>query len=225
MKVFLLRVGISKELYPRPAYIFGVGHYIPMEVREDEFSRKLIYFYKYGNEPEFFLEKFVDLFKLRFLEDTVKFDYITLYPTHEKDKINPHMENLVRNLSKGTGLPYKQILRRNRNIEPTHKLKTLNERKDNVMNSIDILEDVTGKNIIVLDNTTTTGISLIDVTNLLLEHGARNIACVCLGLGYKGKDSDWTDLNKTLKYSRVIKVCKGPYVPNEIHEKWKKTHT
>lgn len=191
---------------------------------KEEYSKKLLYFYKYGNETEFFLNKLVELFNLRFAGDSIKFDYFTLYPSHKKDQINVNMVNLVTKFSKVTGLPYKQILKRNKDIKPSHELKTFEERKENLKSSIDILENVEGKNIIVLDNTTTTGISLIDITNLLIEKGAKNVACICLGLGYKGKDNDWSDLNKTLKYSKIISVCKCPYVPKEVYEEWKKKH-
>ena len=224
MEIFLLRVGISKKLYPKSAYIFGINHYMPIEMGKEEYSKRLLYFYKYGNETEFFLNKLVELFNLRFTGDSIKFDYVTLYPSHKKDQINANMVNLATKFSKVTGLSYKQILRRNRDIKPGHELKTFEERKENLKSSIDILENVAGKNIIVLDNTATTGISLIDMTNLLIEKGAKNVVCICLGLGYKGKDNDWSDLNKTLKYSKIISVCKGPYVPKEVYEEWKKKH-
>jgi hypothetical protein len=215
MNMYLLRVGTSKKLYPEIVHIFGIGHYKSKGLGEDDFSKKLIYFYKYGNEPDFFLEKLIDLFNLRFKGDTIQFDCIAVYPTRKKDTINPHMKALAENLSKSVGIPYKQIIRRNKDIKPNHELKTFEERAENVKGSIDITEDVAGKNIIILDNTTTTGISLIDAANLLLEKGARNVVCICLGLGYKNKDSDWNDLNKTLKYSRIKAICRSPFVPKE----------
>lgn len=221
MDIYLLRVGTSKKLYPEIAHIFGIGYYKPKELGEDDFSKKLIYFYKYGNNLNFFLEKLIDLFKLRFEGDSIRFDYITLYPTRKKDEINPNMENLIKKFSPSINVPYKQILRRNKNIKPNHELKTFEDRKDNVKGSLDVLEDIKGKNIIVLDNTTTTGISLIDATNLLLSKGANNVACVCLGLNYKEKDKDYNDLNKTLKYSKIIKYFRSPFIPKEKREEWK----
>lgn len=222
MSLYLLRVGISKKLYPRIAHIFAIGHYMPKSLGDDDFSRKLIYFYKYGNDSDFFIEKLVELYKLRFEGDIIKFDCITLYPTRKKGQINEHMESLVQEFSKQVKLPYKQIIRRNKDIKPNHELTTFEERKDNVKGTVDMLEGVQGKNIIVFDNTSTTGISLIDVTNLLIENGAKNVACICLGLGYKGKETDWDDLNKTLKYSRIRDICRTPFVSEEKREKWKK---
>jgi len=171
MNPYLVRVGMSKKLYPEIAHIFSIGHYKPKELGEDDFSRELIYFYKFGNKLNFFLERLIDMFKLRFEGDTIKFDYITLYPTRKKNEINPNMNDLIKKFSQSVNLPYNQILRRNRDIKPNHELRTFEERKDNV---------------------------------------------------YKGRESDWSDLNKTLKYSRIIGICKTPYVSEEKRRKWKK---
>lgn len=217
-----MRVCQSKKLYPNIVHVFAIGHYKPLELGEDDFSKKLIYFYKYGNDFDFFLQNVLDLYNLRFKEDSIKFDYITLYPTREKGKVNPNMEKLVEEVSKQINIPYKQIIRRNRDINPNNQLKTFEERAQNVKGSIDVLEDVNVKNIIVFDNTSTTGISLIDATNLLIEKGANNIVCICLGISYKYRESDWDDLNKTLKYSRIKKICKTAFISEEKREKWKK---
>src|SRR3989338_3957190 len=222
MKLYLLRVCQSKKLYPCIAHVFAIEHYKPLELGEDDFSKKLMYFYKYGNDFDFFLRNIIDLYDLRFKEDSIRFDYITLYPTREKGKVNPIMEKLVKEVSKQINIPYKQLIRRNRNINPNHELKKFEERAKNVEGSMDILEDVEGKNIIIFDNTSTTGISLIDVTNLLIEKGANNVVCICLGLSYKYRESDWDDLNKTLKYSRIKDMCKSPFISQEKREKWKK---
>ena len=222
MEIYHVRVACSKEFYPKPALIFGVSHYVSIASGEDNCSRDLVYFYKYGNKIGFFIEKLKDLYNLRFKGDKIKFDYMTLYPTRKKDGLNPNMQALAERLSREINLPYKQILRRNRDIMPSHELKTFKERIKNVGNSIDITDNVKDKSIIILDNTNTTGISLIDAANLLLSKGARETACMCLGLSAKEKDKDWSDLNKTLKYSRIKDICRNPFVPQEVYEKWKK---
>lgn len=56
MKLYLLRVCQSKKLYPCIAHVFAIEHYKPLELGEDDFSKKLMYFYKYGNDFDFFLE-------------------------------------------------------------------------------------------------------------------------------------------------------------------------
>lgn len=223
MDMYYVRVGSSKKFYPKPALIFGIGHYVAVKSGEDDYSRNLIYFYKYGNNIGFFAEELKDLYKLRFEGDKIRFDYMTLYPTRKKDGLNQNMQNLINKLSMEINLPYRQILRRNRDILPNHELKTFEERIKNVQNSIDVMENVKDKNIIVIDNTSTTGISLIDAANLLLNKGSKEVACMCLGLSAKEKDKDWSDLNKTLKYSRIKEICMSPFVPPEAYKKWKKT--
>ncbi|MFH1641522.1 MAG: hypothetical protein ABIC04_01345 [Nanoarchaeota archaeon] len=49
MDLYLMRVGVSKKYYPNIAHIFAIDHYKPKEMGDDDFSKKLIYFYKFGN--------------------------------------------------------------------------------------------------------------------------------------------------------------------------------
>jgi len=219
---YLLRVGASKPDYPNITHIFAIKHYKPKEEGDDEFSKRLIYFYKFGNNLDYFLESLINLYNLRFYGDSIIFDYVTLYPTRKKGEVNPCMAELIKKFSEKTGIPYRQVLRRNRDIRPNHELRTFKERKENVQGSLDVTDDVAKRNIIIFDNTSTTGISLIDAANLLKENGADHVACICLGLGYKEREKDWSDLNKTLKYSRIIDICKSTFIKKEEIEKWRK---
>ena len=221
MKTYIMRIGTSKAYYPKITHIFGIGHYKPKELGEDEFSKKAIFFYKYGNDLDFFLDQLIDLFRLRFENDSIKFDVITLYPTSKKDGINKNMETLIKRFSESINLPYRQIIRRIKDIRQNHTLKAFEERVANIQGSIEIIEDIKEKNVIILDNACTTGISLIDAANLLLDKGAHHVACICLGLNCKEKDSDYADLNKTLKYSKISTIFKTQFVPKEKREQWK----
>ncbi|MFW5982936.1 MAG: ComF family protein [bacterium] len=220
MEQFILRVAISPE-YNYKLLIFGLGHYISKNEGEDQFSKDLIYFYKYGNKEDYFRKKLNDLINLRLMGDSIKFDLITLYPTRHKGCYNENMDELVQNLSSDFAIPYKKILRRNRDIKPSHKISTFAERVENIKNSVDVTEKIDGKNIILVDNISTTGISLIDAANLLFEKGAKEVVGLCLGLSAKEKEKDWCDVNKTLKYSRIKTICKTPFVKEEDRKKWK----
>jgi len=224
MELYLFRVGYSKEYLPIIAHIFGLGYYIPIkEETDDEYSKKIIYFYKYGNDTDFFIDKIKDLYQLRFAGDEIKFDILTIYPTHKKGILNPNIDKLIEEVSKRIDIPYNRMLIRNRDIKPNHELKTVEERIKNVRDSIDLKEDILGKNIMIFDNVSISGISLIDVTNFLYENGAEHVVCICLGLSNRNKKTDWNDLNYTLKYSKIKKICKTPYVDKEEREKWKMT--
>lgn len=132
------------------------------------------------------------------------------------------MLELVENVSHSINIPYIQVLRRNRTVKSNHELKTFRERLENITGSIDVTQDVSGKNIIVFDNTATTGISLIVATNALKEKGANNVVGFTLGLSNKERLSDWNDVNYTLKYSKIMNICNSPYLDKEVRDKWKK---
>ncbi|MCK4326947.1 MAG: hypothetical protein KAW41_00545 [Candidatus Diapherotrites archaeon] len=223
-ELFVVRACTSKPTYPNMLLVFAINHFYPEE-KEDEFSKKLMGLYLHGYAEDFFLTQLSELYNLRFKGDSVKFDYLTLYPTHEKNGENKNLENLAKNFCKLVNLEYRQILRRNRNIKKMHELRTFKERLENIQGSVDILEDVKGKNILLLDNLTITGISLIDMANLLIQKGAKNVVGVCLGVSAKNKETDWIDLNKTLKYSRIKQICRSPYVSEEKRKAWKKKST
>jgi hypothetical protein len=223
MSQYALRVGMSKQFYQEIVLIFALGHYISHTEGEDDFSKELIYFYLHGNKKELFLEELTKLLNMRIIGDSISFDIITLYPTREKDKFNPQMLSLIQELSKKINIPYEQLINRNRTIKASHELSTFDDRVNNLKGSINISQDVKGKRIIILDNVSTTGLSLIDAANKLYENGAKEVIGLCLGLSSKEKEHDWVDLNKTLKYSRIKSICRTPFVSQEVRDKWKKS--
>lgn len=205
MDAYLLRVAIDNVEGLPPCYIYGLDYYIPLSAGKDDFSKKLNYFYKYGKNSKFFLKNLYNLYNLRFNNDIIKFDYFSLYPTHEKNCVNPYMRSLAQNLCKKNDIEFKQVICRKLTIKKMHDLGTYEERKENVRGSIEVIEDIDGKNVLLFDNATITGISLIFASNFLLEHGAENVACICLGLGYINKENDFQNLDITMKHSDVIK--------------------
>ena len=223
MRCYLLRVASSPG-YNSKVHIFAFDHYKKTDSGNDEFSKQANHFYLYGYFESFFFEKFKDLIERYFMNAKPRFDYMALYPTGKQNNFNPHMDNLLKKVAAATGMPYKEILRRNKDIEPNHSLKTFEERKTNIIGSIDILEDVQGKRILVVDNTSTTGISLIDVTNQVLAKGATAVVCLCLSLSDREIETDF-DLNLSLgkqwDVNKIIATFKSKKVPKEAREKWK----
>ena len=221
MRCYWLRV-CSSPGYAHIAHILGLGHYKKADSGNDEFSRQAIHFYKYGYFEDLFLEQLKDLMERYFMMAVPKFDFMTLYPTRQRNGFNTYMDGLLKKLSALTCMPYRQILTRKKDIKPNHDLKTFEERKNNVADSIELLEDVKGKRVIVVDNTSTTGISLIEVTNQLLAKGASTVVCLCLALSDKEKETDF-DLNLSKKWdiNEIITTFKSKKVPKGKIEKWK----
>lgn len=128
------------------------------------------------------------------------------------------MERLIKESIEDFDLEFKKILKRNETIERNHNLDTIEERVKNVRDSVTVNESVEGKNIIVADNISVSGTSMLHATDLLKSKGAKNVACVCLGLSGKGRLSDWDDVNKVMGAGRVMKKLSHPY--NRDFEKW-----
>lgn len=185
----LYRVAES-EFYEKPAQIFSLDYYTRENGGEDEFSRKQIWFHVYGDEEieKEFRERLSNLFEQHFEED--EWDYVTVYPTHVKDEINPHLEKLIKDIADDLDIEYKELLRRNETIEENHELESQREKIVNVEGSIDVTEDVEGKNIIVFDNIAISGTSLLHATNRLYNENANKVASVTLGISKEDRDDD-----------------------------------
>ena len=218
---YWMRACRSPKFPEMPMHVFALGHYRNLEAGKEEFSMKMNGFYLHGYSKEYFLGLLLDMWKMHFQNDAIKWDVITVYPTRDKGRFNENMVWLATELSKRTGVPYRQILERNRPIKPSHELANVDERYDNVKDSVDVTEDVTGKNVLIMDNASTSGLSLLAAKHKLLSMGASHVAGICLGLGELGKDTDY-DINPAKKASEMMTIFKSPKVSKEKREAWKK---
>lgn len=159
---------------------------------EDEFSRKQVWFYVYGDEDieEEFVGDLTDLINSRFVEDEINWDLMTLYPTHAKGEVNPNMKNMLESIASKTGIQYKQVLERSKQTKENHELESQKAKAVNVEGSIDV-KDFDGKNVILVDNISLSGTSLAHGASKLKEAGAENVFAVVLGLSrdFPGKES------------------------------------
>jgi hypothetical protein len=151
---------------------------------EDEFSRRQVWFYVYGEDEieEEFHDGLKSLIESHFIEDDINWDLMTLYPTHVKNEVNPHMKTLIKSLASETGIKYDQVLKRNRTIEENHEIDSVKSKIVNLEGSIDV-EELNGENVILVDNITLSGTSMLHGANKLLENGAENVFGLCLGIG------------------------------------------
>jgi len=159
---------------------------------EDEFSRKQVWFYVYGDEDieEEFVGDLIDLVNSRFVDDEINWDLMTLYPTHAKGEVNPNMKSMLESIENKTGIQYKQVLDRTQQTKENHELESQRAKAVNVEGSIDV-KDFDGKNVILVDNISLSGTSLAHGASKLKEAGAENVFGVVLGLSqdFPGKES------------------------------------
>lgn len=195
---------VGSEYFENDAGILALDYYDSNSRGEDDFSRKQVWFYVYGDEDikEEFEDRMTELFRIRFKKDDVGWDLATLMPTHRKDDINPQMQDLLLDVTSGI-MDYNQILERTETISEGHDLKTDKERVLNLKNSLEVTQDVEDKNIVLMDNLSLSGFSMLYAQDKLLKAGANKVACVVLGLGKENKDIDFEGLSEEIGYSKL----------------------
>lgn len=170
---------------------------------EDDFSRKQVWFYVYGDEEieEEFFSDLKEMIKARFVDDEIDWDMMTLYPTHVEGEINPHMQSLLRRISSDVGIDYQQVLSRNQTIDENHELEDTKAKVVNLEGSIDVKE-FDAKNVILVDNISLTGTSMLHGAEELIRNGAENVFGICLGMGTDFPNKKLIDRDK--KASEVM---------------------
>jgi hypothetical protein len=197
------------EGYDDTAHVFAVDYYRPGSKGEDDFSRKEAWFYYLGDDEleEEFGDRLDTILEDLFVDNTIDWDVLTLAPSERKDELNSNMLKISRDASEKTGIEYRQLLRRNRNVYETGELEGSMKRISNLQNSIEITEDVEGLNIILLDNVSIYGFKLAHMTEMLLNAGAERVFCVCLGV--TNTERGVQDLEKGVTASTAVKVFGG----------------
>lgn len=183
---------------------------------EDDFTRKLVWYYVYNDDKEFreeLTEGVTELIKSHLQSSNIDWDLITLYPTHSPGQLNPHLKRLMQDVADEVNIPFQQIIRRTVKVEESHDLENIKQKVVNLEGSVEVDESVRGKNIILVDNIALSGTSLLHGTNQLIQEGADNVVSVVLGI-----DKQLNPMNKD-----AIKQAGG--IENFLQQKQKKVKT
>lgn len=162
---------------------------------EDEFSRKQAWFYSYGDseiEKEF-REGLTSMFETLFLGDSTEWDLVTLYPTHTKSEVNPNLRDLILDVSADSNIPMTQVLERTETVQENHVMSGEKTKAINLEGSVEVKGDVEDKNIILVDNISLSGVSMLHGAELLKKHGANKVFAVSLGTGL-GREYETTEI-------------------------------
>lgn len=197
------------EGYDDTAHIFALDYYRPGSGGEDDFSRKEAWFYYDGGEDleKEFGQKLQTILNDLFVDNTVDWDLMTIAPSEEVGSINKQMLKIVADASRETGIEYRQVLRRYRKVKETSEMADSRQMLLNLKNSIEVTEDVEGRNVIIIDNVSIYGFKLAHLTEMLLEAGAEKVFCVCLGV--TNHERVIKDLEKGLTASSAVRAFGG----------------
>lgn len=170
--------------YSSPAHIFGIDYYEPGSQGEDDFSRREVWFYHCGDEglKEEFGGRLEQLLLELFIDNTISWDFITLAPAEEKDKVNPNMLEICEDAAEVLGIEYRQVLRRSETITERSEMRAPEIEIEDMEQTIEVSSEVSDQNIVLIDNVSISGLKLAYYTNLLLKAGAKRVFCVTLGV-------------------------------------------
>ncbi len=120
--------------------------------------------------------------RLKSYKDVSDFDVITFVPLHGdtlKDRGFNQSELLARYLSEQLNIPCEALLIKTKKNKPQHKLPA-KDRKKNVEGVFGCVDKklIKDRNIILVDDIVTTGLTLSECINTLRSKGAKEIFCV-----------------------------------------------
>lgn len=103
--------------------------------------------------------------------------FIPLHPAKLRSRGFNQSQILASTIAGYFSVPYFEILKRVKNNPPQVKTKDFSEREKNIFGCFQVInpELVTGKNIIVIDDVSTSGATLNEISSLLKKYGAQKI--------------------------------------------------
>lgn len=187
---------LSSKYYDNDLEVLAINHYKPDSQGEDDFSRRQVWFYVYGDEDiyEDFVDELEELMDSVIGRSEISWDMLTLIPTNIEEQINPNMEKIAKTLSKTQKIEYTPLLEREVTVDEEDIMRSFRHRLVNIEDSINLTRDVEGKNIILMDNVSITGASMLQAANILLDNGADNVIGICLGVSDKHGKNDVEDI-------------------------------
>lgn len=130
-----------------------------------------------GNADYAFGAYLADVLKDNHVPDRVNF--IIPVPMSEQSRRKRgynQAELIARAVSAETEIPVRNIVRKVRNTGEQKKLGKA-DRKLNLKDAFEVTGDVTGKNILLIDDICTTGSTFSEISILLRKNGAENVFC------------------------------------------------
>ena len=147
--------------------------------------REAVLKYKYRQYKQHYIQFAIIMSSIIFeCYDNISFDYYTSVPPHKhKTKERPYdqVKLLAKETARLNKTEYKSLLYQAVESKPQHSLSR-EERILNVKNVYQCIEniDISNKNILLFDDVCTTGSTLSECADKLINHGANNVYCATI---------------------------------------------
>lgn len=156
--------------------VYAPNYYYPLPER-DEYSKKIVYG-KSRDLSDYFLETVHLVFpKLPF-----KPDIIVTIPSSEVGKFSPTMLALCKKLSKRLSIKNKNIIKRVKKGRKLTDCKNYDERHSAIDGVFKVKKQLNGEKIVIMDDTRSTGVTILECAKMLRQAGASEIVALCLGI-------------------------------------------
>lgn len=166
----------------RPVPSFALDWYQPPGL----FFQQVQQMAKFGSHDpfEFFVPRLQDLINRRFLQDYWEYDFITVFPGHEAGCLSGPMVEIAMESVVDTSIVYAPLLERTETVE-RQRGKSREARLEAARDpgrTIRCRSILGGETVILLDDVSTTGSSLLAGAHALREAGAGRVVALSLAL-------------------------------------------
>lgn len=183
----IIRHSIEKEFIEECSYCFNKDFYFDKSISCIEYNdvtKKMVLGLKY-NQKTFMAKYIAQIMKEKLYLENIKFDYILFVPLHKK-RLNKRgfnqAQKIAFNLSKIVNIPLLDCISRKKYTRMLYKLNK-KERKEELKNVFVVKENVkliNNKNILLIDDIFTTGLTTNEISKLLKLSGANKVFVLTL---------------------------------------------
>ena len=157
--------------------VYAPRFYYSLTQKKDDYSKKVV-FGKNQDYSGFFFEPIKRIFeKLPFAPDL-----LIVLPSSKIGRFSPTLTALGKRLSETYKIQNGNIIERIKEGKKLTDCANHDERYEATKDSIKIKASVTGLKIVLLDDTKTTGMTILECTKALKAWGASEVVAVCLGI-------------------------------------------
>ena len=157
--------------------VFAPKFYYSIKQKRDEYSRNIINS-KHQDLSDYFFEGIKNIF----VEALPKPDLIAVIPSSKIGSYSPTMDMLAGKLSTHFGIKYSNVVQRIKEGKKMSSCPTYDERFNEIKGSFRVTQQFYNDEIVILDDTGTTGMTILECAKELKEAGALDTIAVCLGI-------------------------------------------